>query len=197
MDDLARIELIDVVGETVRNELSAHTVDVKLSDAQISKLADAIGSRMGSSGEIKNEIEALRLSISSISAQVSLPKKLVEDAVENALKKLEARITSAVSTKTTASERARKKRERIHRASMTVVWLYTIVTLLLSTLLAYSLGEMKYLFLCLSGLSAISAELFIDLDKDCTKNQVIWIITTTLPILTALVAIVNFIGKLS
>ena len=197
MDDLARIELIDVVGETVRNELSAYSVDVKFNDAQISKLADAIGSRMGSSGEIKNEIEALRLSISSISAQVSLPKKLVEDAVENALKKLEARITSAVSTKTTASERARKKRERTHRASMTVVWLYTIVTVLFSTLLAYSLGEMKYLFLCLSGLSAISAELFIDLDKDCTKNQIIWTVTTTLPILTALVAIVNFISKLS
>ena len=197
MDEIARIELIDVVSETVRNELSAHTFDTGITDAQISALADAIGSRIGGSGDVKRELVELRKAVESISPKVDLPKKDVESAVLSALKKLETKITTSITSSTSVADRRRRRIERHHRLATSITWLFTIVTLLFATLLSYSLGEIGYLWLCASGLCTIASQAFVDFDDDCTRNYVIWTVTSVIPLITAVIALVNVIAKLA
>lgn len=197
MDELERITLIDVVSETVRNELASYSVEVKINDAQASKIADAIGARIsGSPAEVKREIEALRLSISSISAQVDLPKRLVEEAVEKALRNLETRITTAITTRVTAGERERRQREKYHRTALTLSWLFSIVTMLLATLLSYSLGEGAYLWLFVGGVAPVVNQLLAEPEYDETKNIVTWIACSAVPFVTTIIAVANVATRL-
>ena len=192
MTDADRIVLIDTLTEAVRNELSSFKPDAKIGDKEIKKIVDGVADKIDASADkLAMKIDDLREAVSKISTQVSIPEKLLQSAIEKAIKNIGGSLTSPSS-----GDAELRLRQRYNSIASTASWLFSIITLLFAFLFSYALGEVAYLWFIVPSLCPVLGQIIADPEYDEGRNYIAWLGSVLIPLASTIACLIIMATKL-